>query len=464
MPSTLSQPLQERRPRPRIFLWVLLAVFNALLWLLLLAFHWELSLRSREVSYFGTQLFPLRAQPVPLPYIYAACALLTVASAGAILRDRSNLAARERIRSLLFQILNSLETGVVVLDDRNLLTMANDSARRLLPEIPEDYANHDALELLKSRPRLLEMLRMAAKQGKYSREIEHDLRTPGDPLPVRITTLPLKNLQGRTTGTLLLVHDAGEVLRMERQMRSAERLSALGNLAATMAHEIRNPLEAMDLNLALLERNLAAGPQAMHDAQKTSKYMEVLESEISRLAGIVDNFLSFARPASPAMGEVRVDDLLRRIVDLLANQAHARKVALDLSTEEDLVVFGSQDQLKQAFLNFFINGLEAMPSGGTLSVHAAADQTKDGEPRHKAIVRIQDTGTGILPEHLPQLFDPFFTSRPTGTGLGLTIARRVIQEHQGQIIVTSTPGKGSTFEVSLPLCIREMGRKEAAHV
>jgi signal transduction histidine kinase len=465
MPSLLSAPLQERRPFPRIFLWILLAVINVLLWLLLLAFHWELSLRSREVSYFGTQLFPLRTQPVPLPYIYAACALLTAASTGAILRDHRNLTARERIRSLLFQILDSLEIGVVVLDSRNLLIMANGSARQLLPEIPSGYANLDATEVLKGRPRLLEILTMAAKEGKYYREIEHDLRTPGDPLPVRITTLPLKDPQKHVTGTLLLVHDVREAMRMERQMRSAERLSALGTLAAAMAHEIRNPLEAMDLNLALLERNLPAAVRPTPDADRVSKYVEILESEIARLAGIVDNFLSFARPTNPPMGEIRVDELLRQIVDLLVNQAGSGKVSIALSIEEVLLVFGSRDQLKQAFLNLFINSLEAMPDGGTLTIHAGAGgKGRGGTTGETAVVRIQDTGKGILPEHLPRLFDPFFTARPTGTGLGLTIARRIIQEHRGQIRVASVPGAGATFEVFLPLGTPEKGRNEEVRV
>lgn len=167
MPALLHQKLRESRPVPRIFLWILLLVFNVFLWFLLLAFHWEISLRAREANYFGTRLFPDQPQGVPLPVIYAACALLTVASAGAILLDRSNLAARERIRTLLFQILDSLEIGVIVLDDKDLLTMANDSARRLLPEIPPGYASLDILQMLKTRPRLQEIVKAATKQSMY---------------------------------------------------------------------------------------------------------------------------------------------------------------------------------------------------------------------------------------------------------------------------------------------------------
>ena len=466
MPALLSHKLKESRPLPRIFLWTLLGIFNAFLWLLLLAFHLEISLRAREVRYFGTQLFPLQApKGVPLYVIYGSCALLTLASAGAILRDRSNLATRERIRTLLFQILDSLEIGVVVLDDKDLLAMANDSARRLLPEIPPGYASVDFLEVLRCRPGLREMVTAATRQGDYVHEVEHNLGTPQDPWPVRITTLPLKDPQKRTTGTLLLVHDVREAVRMERQMQVAERLSALGTLAAAMAHEIRNPLEAMDLNLALLERSLTALEPAHAEGEKTAKYVTILESEISRLAAIVENFLCFAGPSQSPMAEIRLDAILRQIVDLLANQAQSKKVTLDFSVDGTPLVLGSEGQLKQAFLNLVINSLEAMPHGGSLRIRAQTRRREGpGGAKDLAVVCIEDTGVGIPQEQLARLFDPFFTTRPKGTGLGLTAVHRVIHEHNGRIRVASVPGEGSTFTIELPLLVSAGRRETASHV
>jgi signal transduction histidine kinase len=452
VPALLHQKLKEAPPISQIFLWTLLGVFNVFLWYLLLAFHWEISMRAREVHYFGTQLFPVYAQGVPLPVIYTACALLTVVSAAAILRDRSNLVARERIRILLFQILDSLEMGVVVLDDRNQLTMANDSARRLLPEIPRGNDSLDILEVLQHRPELRKIVQAATREGAYVQGLEHDLGTKEDSWPVRITTLPLRDPRKRTTGTLFLVHDVRDIVRMERQMRTAERLSALGTLAAAMAHEIRNPLEAMDLNLALLERNLPPSKPAGAEEDKTGKYVKIIESEISRLATIVENFLSFARPSSTPSAAVRLDAVLSQIVDLLSNQAHSRKVSLSMNAEGKPAVLGSEDQLKQAFLNLVINSLEAMPKGGLIRIHTEALMQPAGAGnKDLAMVRIQDTGVGIPPEQLTRVFDPFFTTRPRGTGLGLTIVHRVIHEHGGRIHVASVPGEGTTFTIELPL-------------
>jgi len=457
MPEQFSQKKGETSTLSRIFLWTLLGVFNAFLWILLIAFHWEITLRSREIHYFGTQLFPLHTQWVPIPVIYAVCALLTIASAGTILRDRSNLAARERTRTLLYQILDSLEIGVVVLDSKCRLTMSNSSARSLLPEISHDSAGLDILEILKARPDLHQMVDAAIHSRTYVREVEHELGAAGDSRPAKITTLPLKDSQKGTTGTVLLVHDIREVAAMERQMRTAERLSSLGTLAATMAHEIRNPLEALDLNLALLDTSLAAIKPAGQDAQKTAKYVKILEEEISRLAAIVDNFLSFAHPSRSPMEEIPLDVLMRQIVDLLTNQARSRKVTLELHTQGKPNVLGSEDQLKQAFLNVVINSLDAMPQGGFLRIRTEVISHK----RNLAVVHVEDTGLGIPPDQIPKLFDPFFSTRPKGTGLGLTIVYRIIQEHHGHIHVTSTPGKGSTFTVELPLFVSE-GRTEAA--
>jgi signal transduction histidine kinase len=437
----------------RAVLYGLLIAFNALIWILLWAFHWEVSLRAREAEYFGRQLFPIRRQVVPIPVIYAACGLLTLASLALIARDRSNLAARERLRTLLSQILESLEIGVFVFDRKGFLSLANESAHKLLPRIPAGPAEVAYTDVLRGYPDIAALATKALEAGSYVREIEYELGSPDEPCPVRITTLPLRDRQKRASGILLLVSDVREVVAMERQMRAAERLSTLGTLAAALAHEIRNPLEALNLNLELLERSLESPRTRSADGGKRQKYLRVLEDEIARLGGIVDNFLSFARPGQAPVGTVRLDRILQQVVELVDNQARSRKVEIEIDTDgQAMMIEGSEDQLKQAFLNLVINGLEAMPAGGRLSIRAeTVDNAGSGGPRRSAVVRIRDTGEGIPAEAMPRLFEPFFSTRPRGTGLGLTIARRVVQEHHGRIGVESSPGAGATFTVELPL-------------
>ena len=450
MTTQLTSATRTESTSPRVFLYGLLVAFNAFLWLLLLAFQWEISLRAREVQYFGRYLFPLHSQVVPLPVIYAACAFLSATTVATIIRDRNNHAARARLQALLAQILESLEIGVLVIDRSGALTLANESARKLLSKMPAKPPESHFLDLLGDYPEIKQIAGAALEAGDYVREVEHTIGPADDSRAVRVTTLPLRDLQKRTIGTLLLVNDVQEVVAMERQMRAAERLSVLGTLAAALAHEIRNPLEALNLNLELLERSLDAPDGTDGHDQKRRKYLGILESEISRLSGIVENFLSFARPSRRSTNRLQLGEVLKGVTDLVANQAASRGVQVLLVADDTpILVEGSEDQLKQAFLNVIINGLEAMPNGGRLVVSTASAES-GGPAAAKATIRIEDTGEGIPAERMGRLFDPFFSTRPHGTGLGLTIAHRVIQDHGGRIQVESAPGKGTTLTVELP--------------
>ncbi len=449
--SSIKTQMRDRGTRT--FLYTLLIVFNAFLWLLLIAFHWEISLRIREVEYFERQLFPVGIHVVPLPVIYAACTLLSIASIGAIIRDRSNLAARKKLQTLLEQILDSLEIGVVVLNQKGIMTLANDRARKLLPlslPIRSDYRFSD---MLRHYPEIKEIARSTLQEGKFVKEVEQNLGTAEASYTVRISTLPLKDRQQKISGTLLLVNDVSEEVTLQRQMRDAERLSTMGTLAAALAHEIRNPLEALNLNLELLERSLQQSQLAPSEENKTGKYVRIFDSEVSRLVGIVENFLSFARPSHSPSKRTNLNEILQQVVELIENQAKSRKITTCLNIDgEHMIVQGFEDQLKQLFLNMIINGLEAMPEGGKLSIHAEAiHQSSSESTASRAVVRIEDTGEGIPPEKIGRLFEPFFSTRSRGTGLGLTIANRIAFEHGGSIRVESIHGKGSTFTVELPL-------------
>ncbi len=447
MPTDLAR---GKNPSTRIVLYTLLIIFNASIWLLLIAFRWQVSLRAREIAYFDRQLFPIHAYPVPLAAIYIACTLLTLTSILVVVIDRTSMAARDRLRALLGQILESLDIGVIVLDRSGQLIQANESGRRLLPGLCSASPKAHFRQLLRDHPRVQEILAAALESGNYTKEVEHNLGSLEEPLIVRITTVPLKDLNKRVIGTLLLINDVHEIVLMQRRMRTAERLSALGTLAAALAHEIRNPLEAVNLNLELLGRDVEK-QAAQPDGSKMLKYVKIIESEISRLAQIVDNFLSFARPAAAEVKSVSLGKILKEVVDLLQNQASKQKVDLALENHAEWdVVEGSADQLKQVFLNLAINGLHAMPDGGKLMIRVEPSLRASPSSDGMIAVSIQDTGEGIPPEKMEHIFDPFFSTRPHGTGLGLSIAHRIIEAHRGYIGVDSKVGQGTRFTVELP--------------
>jgi two-component system, NtrC family, nitrogen regulation sensor histidine kinase GlnL len=439
----------------RAFLYALLLVFNVFLWIMLVAFRWEVSLRTREVEYFERQLFPIGIHIVPLPVVFTACALMSAVSISVIVRDRFNLAARKRLQTLLEQILDSLDIGVVVLDRKGVLMLVNDSARKFLPQSMPVHSDRRFPDILKDNPQMEAVIRSALQEGVFTKEMEQKLDSLENSPTVRVSTLPLKNRQEKASGTLVLINDVSEEIAIQRQIRDAERLSTMGTLAATLAHEIRNPLEALNLNLELLKRIIRHIEIPPPEDGKMEKYVRVFDSEVSRLAGIVENFLSFARPSHTASDSIRLDVMLRQVLELIENQAQSRKVAMSLEiVHEPITIRGFEDRLKQLFLNLILNGIEAMPDGGILSIHAGTVRCGDSEPNaSRAVVSIQDTGEGIPPEKVHQLFEPFFSTRTQGTGLGLTIAGRIAKEHGGAILVESVPGKGSKFTVELPVSV-----------
>jgi signal transduction histidine kinase len=241
------------------------------------------------------------------------------------------------------------------------------------------------------------------------------------------------------------------LLEKETQLRRADRLSALGQLSAGLAHEIRNPLGAIKGAVEILEEDYPAGhPKA--------EFYAIILKEVKRLNDVVTNFLNFARPVALHFAPVDVREVLTGLEGLISGQARAYRVQIFTSFHVGPArVMVDEALLKQAFLNIALNALEAMPDGGDLAISTrladpATAGILDSEPRQEWVEAIfDDTGCGILEEHLSRVFDPFFTTKKDGTGLGLAITYRIIENHRGIIRVMSQPGKGTTFVITLPL-------------
>jgi signal transduction histidine kinase len=241
------------------------------------------------------------------------------------------------------------------------------------------------------------------------------------------------------------------LLEKETQLRRADRLSALGQLSAGLAHEIRNPLGAIKGAVEILEEDYPAGhPKA--------EFYAIILKEVKRLNDVVTNFLNFARPVTLHFSSVDVREVLTGLEGLISGQARAYRVQIFTSFHVGPArVMVDEALLKQAFLNIALNALEAMPDGGDLAISTrlagpATAGILDSEPHQEWVEAVfDDTGCGILEEHLGRVFDPFFTTKKDGTGLGLAITYRIIENHRGIIRVMSQPGKGTTFVITLPL-------------
>ncbi len=247
-----------------------------------------------------------------------------------------------------------------------------------------------------------------------------------------------------------------QVKVLEEEVQRGKRLSALGNLAAGVAHEIRNPLNAISMGLQRLKREFTpSGEEGEY-----RRFLEIMQAEVKRLDGIVTRFLQLARPIPLKLEEVDLRALLESLLLLVHEEAENRGITLkaDLPSTP-FPIFLDPGQIKQVLLNLLSNAFQATPEGGTVTVWArrVRRSTFDGRPFEKTLegeaieIGIADTGVGIPPEHLERIFEPYFTTREGGTGLGLAIAHRIVDAHRGRIEVESEVGKGTTFHVLLPL-------------
>jgi len=239
-------------------------------------------------------------------------------------------------------------------------------------------------------------------------------------------------------GERILIERAGEQKRLEEQLQQSEKLASIGQMVATLAHEIRNPLGIIRSSAEVLVK------KANPDPSRVQKLCGIIVEEASRLSEILTDFLDFAKPRSPLSQTIDVRDVIERVKNNLDQQIQGRKINwIAESMNGKVPVQADPDLLYQAFLNVTINALDAMEEGGTLTVTVMPD---GAEVR----VDFSDTGHGIREEDLPKIFTPFFTTHEMGTGLGLSVVHNIIAAHGGHIEVDSQPGRGAVFTIILP--------------
>jgi two-component system sensor histidine kinase PilS (NtrC family) len=267
----------------------------------------------------------------------------------------------------------------------------------------------------------------------------------------------LRNSRGEPIGHVVIFQDVTDVVRMERELRHRERLAAVGELAAGMAHEVRNPLAAISGCVEMLR---ALNRERSDDAEQ-ERLMGIVLREIERLDALIADFLQFARPGPPKLEQVALRPLLAEVAEM-CRAGCPIGVRVEVDAAPELGAWADATQLRQVLWNLVRNAVHAVEDRGCIRIAAALapgqlpqavspeDRSGSAERRDAVEIVVADDGPGVAPEALERIFDPFFTTKAAGTGLGLATVHRIVTAHGGAVSVDATPGGGATFRVLLP--------------
>ncbi len=348
-------------------------------------------------------------------------------------------------------LLQNLTTGVVAADRTGIITVFNREVEQITGLTASELLARKTSNLPETLRNILEQT-LESGQRQEDREI---VLRPGEKGTVlRASASIFHGQDGEPLGALMVLTDITTLKRLELQIRRSDRLASLGTLSAGMAHEIKNPLVSIKTFAQLL-------PERYQDSDFRETFFSLIGHEVDRIDSLVNQLLRFARPAKPLLKPMHVHEVLEKALLLVGHRLYQKNIKLTRSWQADVdTIRADVDQIEQVFLNFFINALDAMKPGGSLTVATEIGSTEiwptalaDGATEVHEILRVsvEDDGSGIRPEDVFHVFDPFFTTKDYGTGLGLSVVHGIVQEHGGQIEVESELDHGTSFHILLPL-------------
>lgn len=356
------------------------------------------------------------------------------------------------LRENVNHVMAGLDDGLILFTEEGRAALVSPAVEKFLGVSPEALTGKTVGEIFPTGHPLREALRMKGDVLAPVAPVEVHLNgTSGAAARAIAGVQVIQSPEGAgAIGALLTLRDVESIEQIGSQLQVSERLAALGRVTAGVAHEVKNPLNSMRLWLENLKQAIPApttgpGPQPM--AQQA---VQILDVEIDRLDRVVKTFLDFSRPVELDMKELDANDLLRDVAAVAKPQFAKAGVQLQVNgASEPLHVVGDRQLLKQAVLNLTLNALEAM-SGATGRAEAARVTLACSRRNNTVLIRVEDNGPGIAPQHRARIFQLYFTTRPGGSGIGLATAFRIAQMHSGSLDFESEPGRGATFSMELP--------------
>lgn len=344
----------------------------------------------------------------------------------------------ERLKNYSENIIESLTVGVAVLDQKGKIIGWNRVLEETLSRKKEEVMNKSLIKVLGPDNYSALFPSDTQKDFRLLSEITLDM-PPGEKKIFDIVKTPLLDNEMNPYGTIVVFDDITEKISLQQQLLTSEKLASIGLLSAGVAHEINTPLTGISSYVQILQKKLSNS--------RHSQILEKIEAQTERVARIIKNLLNFARiPSESSFYQVNLKENLEEIMSLIVYKLKTMNINLELSLSSVKPIWAEGERLQQVFINIILNAIDAMPKGGRLKIEL-------NQLNNQAIIKIEDSGTGIKDQHLPHIFDPFFTTKGSGkgTGLGLSISYAIIQEHEGYITAESKSGKGSTFTIYLPM-------------
>ena len=327
-------------------------------------------------------------------------------------------------------VLDSLDSGVFSLDKFNNITTINKRALMIFEDRESTMIFLNNIELFNNTDEIL-----SGEKKHFEKEFIYEAL--GGPINLLLGAYPLKNIEGAIEGVVVVLQDITTLKQLEEQLRRSERLSAIGQMASGIAHEIRNPLGIIKTI------SQAINKKVMDDEIKEG--LMIINDEINRANRVIKELLNFAKPYRYNIERISLKSFLIDLVSLARGMITDNRIEIVLKDVEDCYIEGDEDKLKQAFLNIVLNALQSMKNVGNVEI-----STKKIDDLG-VVISIRDEGEGISKEMFSKVFNPFFTTKDTGTGLGLSITHRIIDEHGGNIELESEINKGTVVKVFLEL-------------
>jgi PAS domain S-box-containing protein len=378
----------------------------------------------------------------------------------ALLEREKAETSRELFKSIAFQrnLIESSMDGIFGCDAKQKTIIFNKSMQKMLGYEANEVLHRMSFKDFFSPPDLVDFnveLENERYGGKYKLLLYETtmIGKLGRKVPVQVSATRLFD-QNKVNGLVCFLRDLREIRKLEREMEDQARIlhqdkmMSLGRLAASVVHEINNPLSGILNYLRLMLRILDEEQLNKERVEKFQHYLQLVENETDRCSRIVASLLNFSRISPPAFGEVRIEELLDRCILLSRHKFELSHIRLESNIQENIPpVKGDFNQLQQCIINLIFNAIDAMPEGGTLTLEGHHDSTKG-----KVVISVKDTGQGIDPDDLPYIFEPFFTtkSQAYGVGLGLSTVYGIIERHDGSVEVSSHPGAGAVFKLYIP--------------